>query len=242
MDFKKTAEAKKKLLTISELSKLSNVKIQSIRYYEEKGILKPTLIDKVTKYRYYSKEQSYVVQTIKFCIEIGITLAEMKKYIKKDELDYLELILYAKNIAEEKITKMQKGFFEQTLIEEKISRIRKVELDKIYTKKIPAKNFKLTTYKKEGYDKIGFYTPKEMNIFNLEELTENKEEADFSLSPSSSMFIHSRTKTIDDVTKIFKEYINLEEPFIAMETSVITATIKPEKPIREICVIIDDNL
>ena len=55
---KKNEEVSKDgLLTISQLAKLRNVNINSLRYYEKLGILCPVYIDPETRYRYYALEQ-----------------------------------------------------------------------------------------------------------------------------------------------------------------------------------------
>ena len=43
-----------KLLTIGLFSKITNISIKSLRYYERIGIFSPAYIDEKTGYRYYS--------------------------------------------------------------------------------------------------------------------------------------------------------------------------------------------
>ena len=43
---------KKRLFSIGKLSKLTGVHVQSLRYYETIGILKPAYIDPESNYRY----------------------------------------------------------------------------------------------------------------------------------------------------------------------------------------------
>ncbi len=45
---------KKRLFSIGKLSKLTGVHVQSLRYYETIGILKPAYIDPESHYRYYT--------------------------------------------------------------------------------------------------------------------------------------------------------------------------------------------
>ncbi|WCG35018.1 MerR family DNA-binding transcriptional regulator [Companilactobacillus farciminis] len=45
------------LFTIGQLSKLFNIKVPTLRYYDEVGLLKPAKINNKTHYRYYSTQQ-----------------------------------------------------------------------------------------------------------------------------------------------------------------------------------------
>lgn len=66
--------------TISEFAKLRNININSLRYYEKIGVLFPAHIDPSTKYRYYSAEQLLILDTLPWCIDIGIPLKDLKQY------------------------------------------------------------------------------------------------------------------------------------------------------------------
>lgn len=70
--------------TIGEVSKLFNLPIKTLRYYDEKGILKPTYINERTNYRYYSREQFMSIDIIKYCKLIGMSLKEIKAFINSD--------------------------------------------------------------------------------------------------------------------------------------------------------------
>ena len=45
------------MLKIGEFSRLSQVTVKTLRYYDEIGLLKPSEIDRFTDYRYYSLDQ-----------------------------------------------------------------------------------------------------------------------------------------------------------------------------------------
>ncbi len=70
----------KKLKQIGELAKLSNVPIPTIRYYEKRGLLKPTKI-KDSGYRLYSTETTKTVGFIKHAQELGFSLEEIRQLI-----------------------------------------------------------------------------------------------------------------------------------------------------------------
>lgn len=70
----------KNLLKIGELSKESGVSIDTIRFYENKGLINPT--DRSEKgYRFYDSYTSSVLQFIVTSKELGFTLNEIKDLI-----------------------------------------------------------------------------------------------------------------------------------------------------------------
>jgi DNA-binding transcriptional MerR regulator len=96
-------------LSIGKVSKLKNVSIKSLRYYDEIGILKPAYINEETNYRYYKEEQLFILDAISLCIELGIPLRSFPKYYDAGgRINLQELLFDAKELAEEKIISMHK--------------------------------------------------------------------------------------------------------------------------------------
>ena len=54
----------KKLLSIGEVSRINDVPVKTLRYYDEIDLLKPYYINEETGYPYYSYEQFYVIDAI----------------------------------------------------------------------------------------------------------------------------------------------------------------------------------
>lgn len=97
-----------KYFTISEFAKLRNININSLRYYEKIGVLKPCYVDEKNGYRYYSPEQVPVLDVILLCINFGMPLKELTNYINSDEMiDNKELFETGKRIAQERICDFQ---------------------------------------------------------------------------------------------------------------------------------------
>ncbi|MBR1691284.1 MAG: MerR family transcriptional regulator, partial [Lachnospiraceae bacterium] len=67
-------------LSIGKVSKLKNVSIKSLRYYDELGIFRPAYINPKTNYRYYTRQQLPLLDAISLCIEIGIPLRDFDNY------------------------------------------------------------------------------------------------------------------------------------------------------------------
>ena len=63
---------------IGELSKLSNIPVKTLRYYDLEGILCPDLVDAFTGYRYYSAAKLSDCYRILALKELGFTLEEIK--------------------------------------------------------------------------------------------------------------------------------------------------------------------
>ena len=133
----------KNYFTISEFAKLRNININSLRYYEKLGLLKPAIVDENTGYRYYSSEQVSILNKIILCIQLGIPLKEMVQFLDEEgnlqsqhlleegriiaqkriremqnNLDYIEYSL--KNIEENKVFMLQNGVYERFFDERKV--------------------------------------------------------------------------------------------------------------------------
>lgn len=95
-------------LSIGKVSKLKNVSIKSLRYYDEIGVLKPAYINEQTNYRYYKEEQLFLLDAITLCIELGIPLRDFQKYLDKNgTLQIQKLLFDGKSLAEQRIITMR---------------------------------------------------------------------------------------------------------------------------------------
>ena len=64
---------------IGEFSMISKTTVKTLRFYEEKGLIKPREVDKFTGYRYYDSEQISEVSEIISYREAGLSLKEIKE-------------------------------------------------------------------------------------------------------------------------------------------------------------------
>lgn len=93
---------------ISEFAKLRGININSLRYYEKLGILKPAYIDEKTGYRYYSAEQLPLLNNIILCVQLGIPLKEMAEYMDIDgNLQSQKLLEQGELVAKKRIQEIQ---------------------------------------------------------------------------------------------------------------------------------------
>lgn len=98
----------KDLLSIGEMSKLFNINIKSLRYYDEIDLFKPIFIDKTNKYRYYSTEQFEQLNTIMYLKALGMSLSTIKFHLNKRSIDNItELLIQQKEITKKKIKELR---------------------------------------------------------------------------------------------------------------------------------------
>ena len=98
----------KNYFTISEFAKLRDININSLRYYEKMGLLKPAYIDESNGYRYYSAEQVSLLNKIILCIQLGIPLKDMVVFLDEDgNLEAQKLLERGRIVAKERIQEMQ---------------------------------------------------------------------------------------------------------------------------------------
>ena len=119
--------------TIGEVSKLFNLPIKTIRYYDEKGALKPAYINPSTNYRYYSREQFISIDIIKYCKLIGMSLEEIKELINSDSS--IEIMISNMNKQSELLKKKIKELTDvKTYLDEiknSVEEILEYDIDKV---------------------------------------------------------------------------------------------------------------
>lgn len=90
-------------MSIGKISKLKNVSIKSLRYYDQIGILKPAFVNTETNYRYYTEDQLYLLDAITVCVKLGIPLKDLNNYVENDSINLQKLLYDGKILAEQKI-------------------------------------------------------------------------------------------------------------------------------------------
>ena len=79
----------KEVYKIGEVSKICNIPIKTLRYYDEIELLIPRKIDPDSNYRYYSNDQLALVLVIKHFKEAGFSLKEIKVLLGRENLEYI---------------------------------------------------------------------------------------------------------------------------------------------------------
>lgn len=91
------------MFKIGEFSKLTQVSVRMLRYYDEAGLLKPMNVDKFTNYRSYSVEQIETLQKILLLRDMNFPVKEIKEILNKENEQIFidELNSKKKNIYDE---------------------------------------------------------------------------------------------------------------------------------------------
>ncbi|KIQ79138.1 MerR family transcriptional regulator [Bacillus sp. L_1B0_8] len=127
-----------KRFTIGEMAKMHNIAESTLRYYDEKGIFHPSIVDPHTNYRYYTIDQFSLLDTIKFLRQLNIPLKEIKKYIDERNPTYALNLLEKQQ--EMMLKKQREIEYALAKMEHRIHLIKKAtkaETDRILIKKIP---------------------------------------------------------------------------------------------------------
>lgn len=129
----------KNRFSIGEMSRLHNVPIKTLRYYDQIGLFKPVEVDDHSRYRYYSTEQFEQLNTINYLKFLGLSLKEIKNHLENRDVNYfLQLLRKQKEITENKIKELEliNNRFTNRITEiEEALKINDLEVAKI--KKIP---------------------------------------------------------------------------------------------------------
>lgn len=72
------------MFKISEFSKLCQVSVKTLRYYDQLNLFKPAYTDHDTGYRYYAADQLFQLHRILAFKALGFTLNQIKKLLVKD--------------------------------------------------------------------------------------------------------------------------------------------------------------
>lgn len=89
------------LITAGELAKLASTTKRTILFYDEKDVLKPVKVNGAN-YRYYLESQILDYQRILLLSTLGVSLDEMKKYLRKNG-DLAKLFDDKKDLIEKEI-------------------------------------------------------------------------------------------------------------------------------------------
>ena len=72
------------MFRIGEFSKLAQVSVRMLRYYDEMGLLRPAAIDEWTGYRMYSASQIPVLNKIIYLRDSGFNVSEIAAALQSE--------------------------------------------------------------------------------------------------------------------------------------------------------------
>jgi len=80
-------------LRIGQMAMINSITEETLRYYDNIGLLKPCHIDPDTGYRFYDIGQSTKLDLIQYMKSLGIQLNEIKKQLENGDLDFVQGLL-----------------------------------------------------------------------------------------------------------------------------------------------------
>ena len=83
----------KELFSIGEISRLFDLNIRTLRYYDDIGLLKPETTDEKTGYRYYSTKQFERLNTIKYLRALDMPLERIMRFFENKDTDTMMVLL-----------------------------------------------------------------------------------------------------------------------------------------------------
>ncbi|WP_151737507.1 MerR family transcriptional regulator [Paenibacillus tengchongensis] len=99
---------KKDKLTISQMAKLREIPIDTLRYYDKIGLFNPAHTDTNTGYRYYSILQYEVLGTIMELRRIGLSVEEVRQFMNNRNMNQsIQLLKQTTRRLNEQIAGMQ---------------------------------------------------------------------------------------------------------------------------------------
>ena len=99
------------------MSKITNLPIRTLHYYDQIDLFKPLYVDPVTNYRYYSESQIYKLDLIKSLKYIGTSLEHIKVAQSLTPVQLHEFLEEQEQIVEKKVKRMLE--VQQTLLKTK---------------------------------------------------------------------------------------------------------------------------
>jgi len=114
------------MIKIGELSIITGLSIQTIRYYESEGLISPIEVDRWTNYRYYDESSVVRLSEIVYLKGLGFSLKEIKEFsedviqekIKQLDIDMKKIKDHIKELSA--IRKERGGFFMKNFVNDEI--------------------------------------------------------------------------------------------------------------------------
>lgn len=123
----------KDFLRIGDLAKLFHLDVQTLRLYEEKGILVPEGREPESNYRYYRPDQAYPLALIRYLRRLGCPLSEISSFMS--QRSFTETCSYLRHQSDALRAQLQEIMRLDAAIQMKIA-FTEQELDNLHIDKI----------------------------------------------------------------------------------------------------------
>lgn len=122
--------------SIGEVAKLHNISVQTLRHYDKIGLIKPSYVNEKSKYRYYSAKHFVILDLIKQCKAMGLSLEEIKDLIENytsfDSI--LNIISKQKEMIDNKIKELSMVKNNISFLEKRIKESLEEGIDDVFVK------------------------------------------------------------------------------------------------------------
>ena len=127
------------MFKIGEFSKLTQVSIRMLRYYDETGLLIPAEIDKFTGYRLYSAEQISTLNKIIFLRDLGFNVSEIAMVLNNWDNEFITNQLENKSLEIENTIKNEQSKLSKIQLAKKDIQQEKIAINyNVSIKSIPS--------------------------------------------------------------------------------------------------------
>lgn len=126
---------------IGELAKLSEVSIQTLRYYDRIGLFQPQRVDEKSGYRYYGTSQMFKLEVIKYLRHLGIGIPRIRDFFAASRADQQQFLKQREHQVTAEIANLQ-GI--QTLLRGQQQQLQLKQdlaqrpIGQVYRRKLPA--------------------------------------------------------------------------------------------------------
>lgn len=202
-----------KNFSIGEVSRLHNISVQTLRYYDKIGLFKPKVINKKSNYRYYSMEQFLQLDIIKYCKSIGLPLEQIKSLIGTNISieEMFKVVNIQQEIIENKLREMNAIKNHLSSIKGKLSSIIEHESNKVFIKYNEKRKYISFDYVSNNSDELEINYRKAML-----EIEKNKENLNYDLGVTTSYDYKK-----DEI--IYKSIMfNMNESGLKLNSNIIT--------------------
>ncbi len=145
------------MLKIGDFSRLSQVSVKTLRYYDEVALLKPTQVDEVSGYRYYSVAQLRQLHRILALRDLGFSLDQIG-YVLEADLSIEELrgmLRLRRAEQQQRLLKEQERLDRVEALIQLIHQENTVNTDAVITKDTAAQRFASIRKTIPAYHQIG---------------------------------------------------------------------------------------
>lgn len=98
----------KNLFKIGEIADIYEISVQTLRHYENLGLLHPSYVDPDTHYRYYGIEQTEVLNIICYLRALDTPLSTIRSFLENRNIEKMEqMLVNQQNEIQQKITLLQ---------------------------------------------------------------------------------------------------------------------------------------